>query len=343
MQKCEICLELHKVDGQISTSYTCQKCHKRKDPMHFLKNNLHPVWYEVSEDREFVSDVYGNKVPHFEIPPELKRLSMAEKCLIRRCSTYVPSVHLSNGVFALKGHCVTFPQDITAMCNELPLRKEAMVVFIRYLGNKNTTAVYPKSLRVNRQNVLDALIWLKRHNPLYSNISIVESNLDWMQGEDEVSIARNAELIRLRNSKHNQIISSKDEFVSPSAQQPPSDSDDIEITTMHANEPNPLPGGDNANIIQTFRSIAQQTGQVTEIMKFPPIDHEAPIKYVCDNFWFSKYFHTLLFLPLTHLFPPFCSEYDITKNIFTNSYPWLFPGGIGDIYNMMRGKVSIKD
>ena len=124
-----------------------------------------------------------------------------------------------------------------------------MVVFIRYLGNKNTTAVYPKSLRVNRQNVLDALLCLRRHNLLYSDISIVESNLDWMQGEDEVSIARNAEQFQLRNSKHNRIISSEDEFVSPSAQQPPSDSNDIEITTMHANEPNILPGGDNANII----------------------------------------------------------------------------------------------
>ena len=37
------------------------------------------------------------------------------------------------------------------------------------------------------------------------------------------------------------------------------------------------------------------------------------------------------------------SEYDVTKNIFANSYPWLFPGGIGDMYDMTRGKVSIKD
>ena len=66
MQKCKICLEIYMVDGQIRTSYTCPKCHKRKDPMHFLKNNLHPVWYEVSEDGEFVRDIYGNKVPHFE-------------------------------------------------------------------------------------------------------------------------------------------------------------------------------------------------------------------------------------------------------------------------------------
>jgi hypothetical protein len=113
--------------------------------MYYLKNNLHPIWYEISNNGSFVRDQNNNKVPRFDIPLELKRLSMAEKFLIRRCSNYIPSVHLSNGVFALKGHCVTFPQDISAMCNELPLRKESMVVFIRYLGNKDTTDVYPKN------------------------------------------------------------------------------------------------------------------------------------------------------------------------------------------------------
>ncbi len=48
--------------------------------------------------------------------------------------------------------------------NKLPLRKEAVVVFICYIGNKDTSAVYPKSLRVNKQNVLEALLWLKKHN-----------------------------------------------------------------------------------------------------------------------------------------------------------------------------------
>ncbi len=48
--KCKICMELHMVDGQVQQTrkpYSCPKCHKRKDPMYFLKNNLHPVWYEV--------------------------------------------------------------------------------------------------------------------------------------------------------------------------------------------------------------------------------------------------------------------------------------------------------
>ena len=68
-----------------------------------------------------------------------------------------------------------------------------MVVFIGYIGNKDTSVVYPKSLCVNRKNVLEALLWLKKQNPLYSDISIRESNLNWMQGEEEVSIATNAE------------------------------------------------------------------------------------------------------------------------------------------------------
>ncbi len=172
---CEISLELQILDKQVKQRkepHTCQKCQNRNNPMYFLRNNLHPVWYEVSDSGEFIRDKDENKVPHFERPVELTRLSVAEKFLIRRGSNYVPSVHLSNGTFALKGHCVTFLQDISAMCNELPLRKETTVVFIQYIGNKDTSAVYPKSLRANRKNVLEALLWLKKHNLFYANVSM---------------------------------------------------------------------------------------------------------------------------------------------------------------------------
>ncbi len=36
-------------------------------------------------------------------------------------------------------------------------------------------------------------------------------------------------------------------------------------------------------------------------------------------------------------------KYDISKNIFVNSYPWLFPGGICDMYDIEHVKVSIQD
>jgi hypothetical protein len=74
------------------------------------------------------------------------------------------------------------------MCNELLLRKEAVVLFICYIGNKDTSAVYPKSLHVNKQNALEALVWLKKHNPHYADVTINESNLDWMNGKNEANI-----------------------------------------------------------------------------------------------------------------------------------------------------------
>ena len=33
------------------------------------------------------------------------------------------------------------------------------------------------------------------------------------------------------------------------------------------------------------------------------------------------------------------SEFDSTEQVFVNSFPWLFPGGIGDVYDRKRGKV----
>ena len=160
IQKCNICLECHMEKDVMmkQDSFTCKKCKDRNDPNHFIKNNMHPLWYEIEDDGSFRMDSNGKKIPQFDRPHKLLRLSIAEKLLIQRCANFVPSIHLSNGTFALKGHCVTFPQDITEMCNELPLRKEAVVVFIHYIGNKDTSAVYPKSLRVNKQNVLEALL-----------------------------------------------------------------------------------------------------------------------------------------------------------------------------------------
>ena len=37
------------------------------------------------------------------------------------------------------------------------------------------------------------------------------------------------------------------------------------------------------------------------------------------------------------------SEYDPTQSIFCNAYPWLFSGGIGDLYNIKRGKHCPKE
>jgi len=90
-----------------------------------------------------------------------------------------------------------------------------------------------------------------------------------------------------KTQKHFQIITNEAEFVSPSAINDTNDDggDNIVISTMHANQANPLPGGESANLIQSFKNIAQKTGQVSQVMNFPPIDYDSPIWYVSGHFF----------------------------------------------------------
>jgi hypothetical protein len=230
-------------------------------------------------------DSNGKKIPQFNRPHELLRLSMAEKLLIQRCKNFVPSIHLSNGTFALKGHCITFPQDITETCNELPLRKEAVVVFIRYIGNKDTSAVYPKSSCVNKQNVLEAFLWLEKHNAHYANITINKLNLDWINCQHEANIGTQALILKTKDTQRYKINATEEEEVSnvhkPSENNDLSnDSCEMDIRCMQANENNTLPTGIDAEIMKTYVEIAKKTGQLSKIMNFPPIDHDSPIRYV---------------------------------------------------------------
>lgn len=47
----------------------------------------------------------------------------------------------------------------------------------------------------------------------------------------------------------------------------------------------------------------------------------------------------LLFVSVSNLISLLLREYDPTESVFVNSYPWLFPGGIGDLYDMERGQL----
>ncbi len=65
IQKCNTCLECHMEKDVMmkQDSYTCKKCKDRNDPNHFIKNNMHPIWYEIEDDRSFQMDSIGKKIP----------------------------------------------------------------------------------------------------------------------------------------------------------------------------------------------------------------------------------------------------------------------------------------
>jgi hypothetical protein len=65
IQKCNICLECHMENDVImkQDSYSCKKCKERNGPHRFIKHNMHPLWYEIEDDKSFQMDSNGKKIP----------------------------------------------------------------------------------------------------------------------------------------------------------------------------------------------------------------------------------------------------------------------------------------
>ena len=106
-----------------------------------------------------------------------------------------------------------------------------------------------------------------------------------MNGQNEANIGTQALILETKDTQRYKINVTEEEVVSNGHQQSKNsnliqDSCDMDIGCMHASENNTLPTGMNAEIMKSFVEIAKKTGQLSEIMNFPPIDHDSPIRYV---------------------------------------------------------------
>ena len=87
----------------------------------------------------------------------------------------------------LKGHVCAFEQDIEEFMNKLP-RSPKDVTVIKVLksiqsevGSNDQSRT--EAFKVRKQQVLDALRFLKKHNKVYRDIEIDEKRLEWIEGE----------------------------------------------------------------------------------------------------------------------------------------------------------------
>ena len=136
---CSACMENHlnHIDKEMreGTAHACSECQKKPNK-YWLENYLQPTWYERTDDGNIRLDDAGEKIVHYDIPKVLSTLSMSEKLLIRRSAPFIPSIHISSGIYEIKGHYVSFLQDISDMCDELPRRRELMVTRVHQLGKR---------------------------------------------------------------------------------------------------------------------------------------------------------------------------------------------------------------
>lgn len=271
---------------------TCSKC-QRKGKDFYLRNNALPVW----RDR--------NGRIRYDIPPELKGLTCAEQMLIQRISPFVPLYHIKNGIFGLSGHVCAFEQDIEGFTDRLPRKPDdiAMLKVLKTIkaeiGREQET--YTKAFKVRKKKVLGALFFLKVHHSDYKNITIHEQHLDWMKDETDTFEGLAIET--------DEIVTFEDDNM---------ENADMGPAPKQAIEPR-LGHGD----IGSF-------GFIDEGGQSPLSEHDKLInKSLQDSVNKSPNRRGIAYdWPERGEVP--VSEYGNAR-IFTNAFPWLFPGGIGDV------------
>jgi hypothetical protein len=117
-----------------------------------------------------------------DVPDQLKGLTIPEQKLISlyRHNSCIIKLHSpwhspNTAQPALKGNCITFPQNLSNIATSLPLSPNELSASIKiiFIGSSKPARHHlRKILSVRRQRVLHALIWLKENNVLYSHISL---------------------------------------------------------------------------------------------------------------------------------------------------------------------------
>ena len=110
-----------------------------------------------------------------EPPPEcISKLTVTETMLISRACLIGKVFRLTGGQLGYKGHIINIAQDVQALASSLPRLPVEIETFIVCKPGQD---INHKQLVVRRNCVLDALRYLKKHNPMYHNIEIDENRL----------------------------------------------------------------------------------------------------------------------------------------------------------------------
>lgn len=272
----------------------CGACCRQKSRDSLVQDKLLPLWYD------------DNNVPQYHVPKELGVLTHAEKMLIQRVSPFVPLHHLIHGIFGIRGHVCAFEQKITGMVDVLPrFGRDTSVIRVLQtvkaeIGATDTSMT--RTFKVRKRIVLDALMWLKSHNREYADITIDMSRLDWIT-EEEGDLETFA--IAQPDMKTAQDNNATNSDMGPCAEQC--------LDPQHTGEEN----------IQAFGYI-EDDGPAVLSPEDAFINNE--LQHAVDASPQKREEH--MEWPEVSDMP--VNEYGDTR-IFARAFPWLFPGGYGDI------------
>jgi hypothetical protein len=174
-----------------------------KQGLHHEANNETTGVIRCDICRECWSSLKKEKIPKYsaankvwigDVPKELQCLTIPEKKLISlyRYNSCIIKLHspfhsVETAQSALKGNCISFPQNVVNIAETLPLTLDQLCESLKiiFTGPRPPERIHLKNiLTVRKKKVSEALRWLNQNNLLYRNISINSSILNQLPDDD---------------------------------------------------------------------------------------------------------------------------------------------------------------
>ena len=108
----------------------------------------------------------GNDMHARDAPQELTCLNPVEQVCVSRLFIRMTCYKIRGFAQFLKGHVITFPQDVSEFISRLPPLPEDLPIIVV------TAPGQPVPLQANRNKILTAIRWLKANNPWYADVEI---------------------------------------------------------------------------------------------------------------------------------------------------------------------------
>jgi hypothetical protein len=149
VSQCTVCKEAWPLKSKPRVPYVCSRC---------VRDNKSP--------RKFS---YENSMIPSSVPNELQNLTQIEEMLIARALPIMRIYIKPGGQRGFSGHCINLPQNVTELATSLPrYSKDLAVIIVKVKGKENTF----RDVKVRKQKVHNALVWLINNNPHYSELRI---------------------------------------------------------------------------------------------------------------------------------------------------------------------------
>ena len=149
--------------------------------------------------RSLPKHALANRLYVGPVPEELRDLTMVEESMIAqaRAKSWIVKLQEQDADSAsataqrgLKGHTIIYPQQPEKLATVLPppIGETLTYICVIFVGSSTLTKTWlrekAKPLVVRREKVRNALVWLKKNNPLYKDIEINEANLEALPKDD---------------------------------------------------------------------------------------------------------------------------------------------------------------